>query len=161
MLRLQVINKSIIFGYFFFFKQKTAYEIYQCDWSSDVCSSDLFGNEVAIKYPCWIINPELLPPNVVGGKSKAGRTAADLKTELVGKIVQGTAYSSAEVYQSGVVTLPLQVKVPLARLRAMNGALGDYSAALSARWKHSKAFTPFEPMPGNSFDPKSTAVCWR
>ena len=27
---------------FFFFKQKTAYEIYQCDWSSDVCSSDLY-----------------------------------------------------------------------------------------------------------------------
>ena len=26
---------------FFFFKQKTAYELYQCDWSSDVCSSDL------------------------------------------------------------------------------------------------------------------------
>ena len=31
---------SVCFG-FFFFKQKTAYEIYQCDWSSDVCSSDL------------------------------------------------------------------------------------------------------------------------
>ena len=30
---------------FFFFKQKTAYEIYQCDWSSDVCSSDLAGND--------------------------------------------------------------------------------------------------------------------
>ena len=29
--------------FFFFFKQKTAYEIYQCDWSSDVCSSDLVG----------------------------------------------------------------------------------------------------------------------
>ena len=28
-------------GYFFFFKQKTAYEILTCDWSSDVCSSDL------------------------------------------------------------------------------------------------------------------------
>src|ERR1044072_9494181 len=26
---------------YFFFKKKTAYEIYQCDWSSDVCSSDL------------------------------------------------------------------------------------------------------------------------
>jgi len=26
---------------FFFFKQKTAYEIWRCDWSSDVCSSDL------------------------------------------------------------------------------------------------------------------------
>ena len=30
--------------FFFFFKQKTAYEIYQCDWSSDVCSSDLTIN---------------------------------------------------------------------------------------------------------------------
>ena len=29
---------------FFFFKQKTAYEIYQCDWSSDVCSSDLWAS---------------------------------------------------------------------------------------------------------------------
>ena len=28
---------------FFFFKQKTAYEIKECDWSSDVCSSDLPG----------------------------------------------------------------------------------------------------------------------
>src|SRR5881397_3274968 len=27
-------------GAFFFFKQKTAYEMAQCDWSSDVCSSD-------------------------------------------------------------------------------------------------------------------------
>ena len=32
--------------FFFFFKQKTAYEIYQCDWSSDVCSSDLAANEL-------------------------------------------------------------------------------------------------------------------
>ena len=30
-----------MFLFFFFFTQKTAYEIYQCDWSSDVCSSDL------------------------------------------------------------------------------------------------------------------------
>ena len=33
----------ISYVFFFFFKQKTAYEIYQCDWSSDVCSSDLSG----------------------------------------------------------------------------------------------------------------------
>ena len=32
-----------VYIFFFFFKQKTAYEIYQCDWSSDVCSSDLFS----------------------------------------------------------------------------------------------------------------------
>ena len=30
---------------FFFFKQKTAYEIRNCDWSSDVCSSDLGDEE--------------------------------------------------------------------------------------------------------------------
>src|SRR3546814_8967740 len=29
------------FAIFFFFKQKTAYEMRICDWSSDVCSSDL------------------------------------------------------------------------------------------------------------------------
>src|SRR3546814_8538405 len=31
---------------FFFFKQKTAYEMRISDWSSDVCSSDLSGNIV-------------------------------------------------------------------------------------------------------------------
>src|SRR3546814_2050233 len=30
--------------FFFFFKQKTAYEMRISDWSSDVCSSDLFGH---------------------------------------------------------------------------------------------------------------------
>src|SRR3546814_6725339 len=31
----------MICGFFFFFKQKTAYEMRISDWSSDVCSSDL------------------------------------------------------------------------------------------------------------------------
>src|SRR3546814_18731421 len=31
---------------FFFFKQKTAYEMRISDWSSDVCSSDLTGRKV-------------------------------------------------------------------------------------------------------------------
>src|SRR3546814_4730501 len=31
----------IIYSFFFFFKQKTAYEMRISDWSSDVCSSDL------------------------------------------------------------------------------------------------------------------------
>src|SRR5881296_3453280 len=30
-----------VVSYVFFFKQKTAYEMLLCDWSSDVCSSDL------------------------------------------------------------------------------------------------------------------------
>src|SRR3546814_18188203 len=32
---------------FFFFKQKTAYEMRISDWSSDVCSSDLFPGDTA------------------------------------------------------------------------------------------------------------------
>src|SRR3546814_3993887 len=33
---------------FFFFKQKTAYEMRISDWSSDVCSSDLFLTTILI-----------------------------------------------------------------------------------------------------------------
>src|SRR3546814_4861099 len=32
----------LLFYVFFFFKQKTAYEMRISDWSSDVCSSDLY-----------------------------------------------------------------------------------------------------------------------
>src|SRR3546814_19914555 len=38
---------------FFCFKQKTAYEMRISDWSSDVCSSDLF---VGVWVLAWIIN---------------------------------------------------------------------------------------------------------
>src|SRR3546814_7986250 len=34
---------SCVMCVFFFFKQKTAYEMRISDWSSDVCSSDLFS----------------------------------------------------------------------------------------------------------------------
>src|SRR3546814_3471672 len=36
--------------FFFFFKQKTAYEMRISDWSSDVCSSDLFEIAVAARH---------------------------------------------------------------------------------------------------------------
>ena len=36
--------------FFFFFKQKTAYEIGTGDWSSDVCSSDLERSRVLIRH---------------------------------------------------------------------------------------------------------------
>src|SRR5881275_447474 len=44
---------------FFFFKQKTAYEIVPCDWSSDVCSSDLRENLLR----CVTAFNPLLAPN--------------------------------------------------------------------------------------------------
>src|SRR3546814_5164613 len=36
-----LILSEFYYCYFFFFKQKTAYEMRISDWSSDVCSSDL------------------------------------------------------------------------------------------------------------------------
>src|SRR3546814_8666050 len=38
----------MLFIFFFFFKQKTAYEMRISDWSSDVCSSDLRAEDGAV-----------------------------------------------------------------------------------------------------------------
>lgn len=119
------------------------------------------GNNVAKYHEGWIANPELLSPDVVGGKSAQGASAADLKTTLVGKIVSGTAYSRAEVYQSGVVTLPLQQTDTIRRLTRMNAALAAYGAETRKRSANPAAFVPFEHMPGNSANPDDRSVCWK
>src|SRR3546814_9484133 len=40
---IHIVSVYVSLDYFFFFKQKTAYEMRISDWSSDVCSSDLQG----------------------------------------------------------------------------------------------------------------------
>src|SRR3546814_4746394 len=44
--------------FFFFFKQKTAYEMRISDWSSDVCSSDL----LTVPHPAMTIRRFVLDP---------------------------------------------------------------------------------------------------
>src|SRR3546814_2874860 len=44
-----IIVYVFILCFFFFFKQKTAYEMRISDWSSDVCSSDLPAELVALR----------------------------------------------------------------------------------------------------------------
>ncbi|HEX3577516.1 MAG TPA: hypothetical protein VHY33_03040 [Thermoanaerobaculia bacterium] len=73
----------------------------------------------------------------------------------------GIAYSRAEVYQSGVVTLPLQKPDSHDRLTAMNRALADYGDTVRKRSAHPAAFVPFEHMPGNSADPHDESACWK
>src|SRR3546814_14664467 len=51
------------FSFFFFFKQKTAYEMRISDWSSDVCSSDLLG--VAVN------SPALSPKRIAAASQEA------------------------------------------------------------------------------------------
>src|SRR3546814_10790031 len=41
---------GLLFCFFFFFKQKTAYEMRISDWSSDVCSSDLRLREAVVRH---------------------------------------------------------------------------------------------------------------
>src|SRR3546814_1159625 len=59
-----------VFSYFFFFKQKTAYEMRISDWSSDVCSSDLnldpargarLGEDMPRISPLALLPPGRLP----------------------------------------------------------------------------------------------------
>src|SRR3546814_3861814 len=62
---------AVIIAFFFFFKQKTAYEMRISDWSSDVCSSDLDPEMVApmVAYlasdDAWNINGQIF--HVAGG----------------------------------------------------------------------------------------------
>src|SRR3546814_5445797 len=47
MISVMVVSQFVL-CFFFFFKQKTAYEMRISDWSSDVCSSDLLRREGAL-----------------------------------------------------------------------------------------------------------------
>src|SRR3546814_3698751 len=50
--------RMLLYAIFFFFKQKTAYEMRISDWSSDVCSSDLpAGLKQAQQLPEPIFTP--------------------------------------------------------------------------------------------------------
>src|SRR3546814_1381510 len=66
----------MVFLFIFFFKQKTAYEMRISDWSSDVCSSDLYGG-VGLTFPfdTWPIERiEVLrgPASVIYGDGAIG-----------------------------------------------------------------------------------------
>ena len=60
---------------FFFFKQKAAYEILTCDWSSDVCSSDLTSElRMSLLSP-----PYVAPVGLVGPVGPVGKASEYLE----------------------------------------------------------------------------------
>src|SRR3546814_17632762 len=72
--------------YFFFFKQKTAYEMRISDWSSDVCSSDLealaaYAEEIALAR---------------GGDARLDRAAGTLIDRLQAAPIESDARAIAE-----------------------------------------------------------------
>jgi glutamate 5-kinase len=74
-------------SFFFFFKQKTAYEMVLRDWSSDVCSSDLGaferGDAVIIRGPDGTeIGRGLCAFDVEDARKIRGRASGDIDTIL-------------------------------------------------------------------------------
>src|SRR3546814_12261341 len=72
----------LLFSYlFFFFKQKTAYEMRISDWSSDVCSSDLIK---------------------IFLMAEAHMRRSGIAIEAIGKQWQGRVGAKAHAYQTGL-----------------------------------------------------------
>src|SRR3546814_2318417 len=80
--------RYLVFMFFFFFKQKTAYEMRISDWSSDVCSSDLDGqlpgqciafhhrpSPIVVSHACRHRHQNLTGRRHATGKTAAARTA--------------------------------------------------------------------------------------
>ena len=63
--------------FFFFFKQKTAYEIKECDWSSDVCSSDLYYTAQGLRGKSLDDNLEYLIDKLLSCYPCTGSTLLD------------------------------------------------------------------------------------
>src|SRR3546814_3494040 len=82
---MNLLYRVVLLSLFFFFKQKTAYEVRISDWSSDVCSSDLAICDVA-----FVEN--IVPANcerpVVAGRAvrERGIDEADIPTEQLGRV---------------------------------------------------------------------------
>src|SRR3546814_8725851 len=77
---------------FCFFKQKTAYEMRISDWSSDVCSSDLFREFAAGKSPIAIAC-DLNAEGVAGPSGKPWRD-----TSIRGNARRGLGIINNELY---------------------------------------------------------------
>src|SRR3546814_7542577 len=91
----------------FFFKQKTAYEMRISDWSSDVCSSDL-----------WIMAVMLLRTVLAAALGLGMRGAAQsLDRQLAGRLTVQIVEADARVREAHAAQA-------LARLRAMGDEIG-------------------------------------
>src|SRR3546814_2612077 len=97
-----------MFRVFFFFKQKTAYEMRISDWSSDVCSSDLYSIPAGGDNPL-LRQAGLQPGDVVlsvNGRAVDPARLGELKQALDGQ-------SQATIrYRRGGTTHTATVKAP-------------------------------------------------
>src|SRR3546814_7305012 len=69
-----------MFLWFFFFKQKTAYEMRISDWSSDVCSSDLRFQGIPLEQGAHVHN-QVGNPGIKVHRNKTGNPGTERVTE--------------------------------------------------------------------------------
>src|SRR2546430_13341002 len=48
---MSYVYSSLVLWFFFFFSSRRRHTRFDCDWSSDVCSSDLVWTELAERFP--------------------------------------------------------------------------------------------------------------
>src|SRR6187397_634732 len=68
--------------FFFFFKQKTAYEMVYSDWSSDVCSSDL-SRAYAVGFNGLYLNLKDREAGGIVEKADRDRLLEEIRTKLL------------------------------------------------------------------------------
>src|SRR5213076_2202432 len=85
----------IVMMYFFFFKQKTAYEMVGSDWSSDVCSSDLFIKRLLEQRGH---SPKANPPRAIHAIISGAKNRMLLPEELGASAESPLERVAAEIY---------------------------------------------------------------
>src|SRR3546814_1382147 len=116
--------------FFFFFKQKTAYEMRISDWSSDVCSSDLVTNTadghivgeraaVALSSGGTIDNAGLLTGDTMGVLIQNGVSESPVSGSIINS---GTITGNLG---GGIVVFGLLEGFAVANSGAIAGAVGD------------------------------------
>src|SRR3546814_16305008 len=98
----------MLFSCFFFFKQKTAYEMRISDWSSDVCSSDLLigdvGGVVAVDQTLNLalvldVSDSMEDEITFNGVTMSRIEALDLATERLLDKLAGTEGATVRVHK--------------------------------------------------------------
>src|SRR3546814_5933127 len=97
--------------WFFFFKQKTAYEMRISDWSSDVCSSDLIDKSAALRkgpqHPGGLSKVQIInhAANYWKHNNEWALTKPDRRRELIEKAFDSVGFPVGTDYPlSGVLT---------------------------------------------------------
>src|SRR3546814_2720397 len=132
------VDLDVIFDFFFFFKQKTAYEMRISDWSSDVCSSDL-AREVFectlqpfAEQPCLRDRAESIEPGAKDAKDAAAADRALKLIESVKAIVDHIHHRLAALFARFL-------KLPRHFLQAVMGRSEEHTSELQSLMRISYA----------------------